>query len=62
MRYLKLSHFSNDHHDQFEANYEGLTQCTLQLVESFGGLRLLAMDLSDEDSVQNILTEIDYAI
>lgn len=42
--------------------YEGLSQMTLQLIESFGSLKIMAMDISDEDSVQLILNEIDYAI
>ena len=59
-RFLKLSKFSEDcpfssgqdeDQDNFARNYEGLSKCIFHLVESFGTLRLLAMDLSDEDSV-----------
>lgn len=36
---------------EFEKTYEGLSQVTLNLIESFGGLKMMSMDLSDEDSV-----------
>jgi hypothetical protein len=37
--------------DNFSKTYDNFTKCTFHLIETFGTLKLLAMDLSDEDTV-----------
>jgi putative ribosome biogenesis GTPase RsgA len=65
-RYTKLHKFNQDsiytHQDEFSKTYKSFTQGISELITSFGVGKLLTLDISDDESVENILAEIDYAI
>jgi len=48
--------------DEFSKTYKSFTSGISELVTSFGIGRLLCLDITDDESIDNILGEIDYAI
>ncbi|CAK70171.1 unnamed protein product (macronuclear) [Paramecium tetraurelia] len=65
-RYTKLHKFNEEseyiNQDEFSKTYKSFTSGISELVTSFGIGRLLCLDTTDDESIDNILGEIDYAI
>lgn len=43
-------------------NYHNLSRCIGNVISQFGLVKVMGLDIGDEDTIEEILSEVDYSI